>query len=289
MSELKTPATAQEVTLAAIERQRLLKPFSADRPWDEALFCIEIRTLNQIVHEAFYEAGCRLIVAKNNMSAGQWLPFLDNCGLNRFTAAQYMRIARDLADKPRLLQLKAGLTKTEILLQADPDDLDDFEKSGELLGMKEGEILTKSRKELKEIILDKDHRLDQAKKQVKGLQEEIDKLKGDPDRPREAYYDDLHDFRRDVFARLEALQTEALGSGDNRKVIALYNLVNQFKLNTVQRLADIEEQSRLGSLLQGTGHGYDAPYLQRTNLGELAEEEAATICPEQEAEFVSTN
>jgi hypothetical protein len=274
--------TTNEITIQEIHRQYLLRPFSDNRPWDEIAIRTEIQALNQIANVSIYEIGRRLIFAKNNVPEGRWLKFLDECDLNRMTAALYMRVARQLVDKPRLRQLNAGIAKLDILALADPEDLEDFEKSGELLGQDGDGLMAMSREELKDLVRKGQKRMLEAKNQVKSLETEIEKLRGEDGKPDDAYYEDLHATRRKTFGDLEYLVSEALKSGDNAKVIAVYNLLHQLRLNATERMGTLEDESPLGRLLIGTNHGYDAPYLSQFSLKEIGKEEAANFSPDQE-------
>ena len=266
----------EEITRQEIARKHFLKPFSDNRPWDEFSIRTEIQALNQIANVAAYEMGRRLIFAKNNVPEGRWLEFLESCEIPHQTAGQYMRVARLLADKPRLRQLSAGVAKLDILASADEEDLKDFEKSGELLGKDVDELTLMSRAELKALVHKGQKSLQEAKKQVESLVTEIDKLRGNDGEPEDVYYRDLHAARMKTFGDLEFLVSTAQKSGDNAKIIAVYNLLHQLKSNAAYRMGILEEECPLGRLLIGTGHDWDAPYLSQFSLKDIGKEEAAT-------------
>ena len=276
--------SAEEVTVEDINRQVFLAPFSDDRAWDEVLVSTEIRSLVHINMVCVVEIGKRLICAKNNIPHGRWLEFLESVNVPRFAAARYMRAAQKMLEHPKLKQLEAaGVSKLDEILRADDEDLQDFEDSGVFMGKTADQLAAMTRDELKALVRDKQQRLEQSKQQfeqqdqqITDLQEQVSRLKGAPVE-REVFYQDVHESRRNIFGELESYVRHVDESKDVRETIAVFNLVHQLETYCEYLAQQLIRESDIGGLLVDTTAAYDAPYLQTTDLGEIADHEAADL------------
>jgi len=261
----------ESAQLAEVEKQISLKPYTHGRLWNEAQNKLEIQMWNAADERCTFELGCRLIEARNNVEPGQWLAYLKECNIDRYKAALYIRVAKRLGDSPRLKSLKAGVSKVSVILQADEEDLEDFERSGILLGKDEDELASMSRQELKDLVRKKDRRLEQSKEQLGELQADNERLQ-DQGRSKDRFYDDLTDLRRTLFGNLDQFKQTAMG--DIQREIAFYTVTNMISIHCAQMLRTLCEESKIENLLQGTAASYDPVHFEMINLEELAQKES---------------
>ena len=101
-------------------------------------------------------------------------------------------------------------------------------------------------------------------------------LKGAPVEE-EVFFKDLHNTRRNIMGELESYLRHVRESGSPVETIGVYNLINQIKLHGEYLLRQLEQDSPIGGLLMDTAGGYDSLLLQQTDLGEIANGEAAAF------------
>jgi len=273
----RTDGEKYDLQRAEIEKKEFLKPYTHGRPWDKAQCSLEIDRLYVVVKHDIFELGCRLIEAKANIPHGQWLPYLKERKIDRYTAAHIMRVTVRLADKPRLrAELKGGIDKFKIYTNADDSDLEAYELSGTLLGKDKDALNAMSRDEVRDLVLKKDRRLEQAKEQLAELQTQVERLQN-PDCPEEQIYEDLQNLRQHLFNTLEQYKNAAKIGFNNKRSIALYTIYNMISLQAISEMQDLEENSNLGKLLQGTVKGYDPTIFDQVNLQEHSNEQTQEL------------
>jgi len=274
----------ESAQLAEVEKYELLKPFTHGRSWDEAQNKLEIQMWNAADERCTFELGCRLIEARNNVESGQWLAHLKECGISKQKAALYIRVAKRLGDSPRLKSLKAGVSKIDVILQADKEDLEDFERFGILLGKGEDELAGMSRDELKDLVRKKERRLEQSKEQLGDLQEKIERLEG-PKGSKDQIFEDLTKLRRILF--LDIGEFKRAVAGNNAHEIALYNVLHMIQIICAQEMLVLEDESSVSKIiLRGSVRGYDPVALELIDLMELSKEEARKIAEAKPIELV---
>lgn len=100
-----------------------LMPYSDGREWDEQLCIREIGLHLESMVEHAYEAGRRLIWAKNSVGHGKWGEWIrTNLRISGDTAQRYMQVAEFLVRHPALLKpaMTAGMKKLLLLTEV-PD------------------------------------------------------------------------------------------------------------------------------------------------------------------------
>lgn len=278
-------ATAAEVTADEITRQAFLAPFNDNRPWDEVLISTEIKSLVRITDTCIFEAGRRLIFARNNVPQGRWLQFLESCSVSSSTAARYMLYARKALEMPRFKQLEAaGISKLDEILRADDADLQDFEDSGVFLGKTGDELAAMTRDELKALVRKKEkalaeneQRLGEARKQFETQQQEIDRLKGGPI-PQEEFLRDLQLVRGSLMNELSACARHCTQAGyPHTETIAAFLLLDQIKGFCTYLQEGLQQSSPVGSLLQGCTASYNPDALRLNDLAQTAKNEAREL------------
>jgi len=260
---------------AEIEKYELLQPYVHGRPWNDAQNIYSTKMLFGIIGHCSFELGCLLIEAKMNVPHGQWLPRLKECGIDRRTAAFYIHVANRLIDMPRLKSLKIGVSKLNEILKANDEDLDDFERGGDLLGKDEDELAAMSREEIKDLVRKKDRRLEQAKEQLGELQAEIEHLQKPISKETDQFFDELNEMRHVLFHNLERFKKAAMGNMQHE--IGVYTVFNIILFHCTYGIRALEDESDFGRFFPGTVPGYDPLALELLNLQELSDEEARKI------------
>ncbi len=258
-----------EARAREIEKVQLLKPFSDNRPWDETLITAELQALARINEISAIEIGKRLVFARNNVEEGRWGQFLNNSGIHERTAQVYMRIARTLADRPKVLQIASGREKLNIFASLDPADLEDFERSGTLLGKDADELATLTREELKKLARDQKRRLEQAKEQVKELEQ-----KAAPAKTEDEQIAWLAWMQRDTFRNIDAKMKEIK---ELKGLVALYCALNVISLECARRMRELEDNPEFGGLLNMMSRGYSPELARQMSLADYADEAVAEL------------
>ena len=120
------------------------------------------------------EIGNDLIEAKEACEHGQWLPFLRDIGFSSSTAANYMRIAREVGADSRMAQLP--YTKILAVLAAPPEEREELAAAAEDMSAAEIRRLTEERNKAAEAANVESARADQAERVVAELGKRIDSM-----------------------------------------------------------------------------------------------------------------
>jgi len=274
-SQQRAEMEKYELQRAEIEKQELLKPFSDGQTWDEEKIKFELQMLSVLGDKIDFEIGKRFIFAKANIPHGRWIPFVESCGHDRKYAALYMHIARELENRPRLKKLGLGVKKYELLLSMDKEDLDDFERGGDLLGKDDDELGNITREALKKELRKTRKRLGQAKEQLADRQEKIDQLQKPIPKETDQFFDELNEMRHVLFHNLERFKKAAMGNMQHE--IGVYTVFNIILFHCTYGIRALEDESDFGRFFPGTVPGYDPLALELLNLQELSDEEARKI------------
>ena len=107
----------------------------------------EVIQLQQMGNRCLLEIGKRLIAAKEKLSHGDWLPFLERVNISPRFAQRYMRLAREWTNATSLSYL--GMSKALALLALpDPDERDAFIAETHVI---DGEIKTADEMSVREL------------------------------------------------------------------------------------------------------------------------------------------
>ena len=143
------------------------------RTLDEVKAGIRMRMRNMVFNAL--EIGNDLIEAKEACEHGQWLPFLRDVGFSASTAANYMRIAREVGADSRMAQLP--YTKILAVLAAPPEEREELAAAAEDMSAAEIRRLTEERNKAAEAANVETARADQAEREAKEYYDEIAHLK----------------------------------------------------------------------------------------------------------------
>ena len=142
------------------------------RTLEEVKAGIRMRMRNMVFNAL--EIGNDLIEAKDACGHGQWLPFLRDIGFSASTAANYMRIAREVGTDSRMAQLP--YTKILAVLAAPPEEREELAAAAEDMSAAEIRRLTEERNKAAEAANVESARADQAERVAAELGKRIDSM-----------------------------------------------------------------------------------------------------------------
>lgn len=145
---------------------------ASGRTLDEVKAGIRIR-MQGMVNSAL-GIGMDLIEAKEACKHGEWMPFLKEIGLSASTAANYMRIAKEV--KPESAMAALPYTKILALLAAPPEEREELAGAAEDMSAAEIRRLTEERNKAAEAANTETARADQAEADAKRFYDENAKL-----------------------------------------------------------------------------------------------------------------
>lgn len=116
------------------------------------------------------EIGIDLIEMKDACQHGEWMPWLKEIGLSASTAANYMRIAREVSGDSKMAQLP--YTKILALMAAPKEDREALAEAAESMSAAEIRKLTEERNKAAEAANAESQRADQAEKDAKMFNQE---------------------------------------------------------------------------------------------------------------------
>lgn len=138
------------------------------------------------------EIGMDLVEMKEACQHGEWLPWLKEIGLSASTAANYMRIAREVNGDSKMAQLP--YTKILALLSAPAEEREELAAAAEDMSAAEIRRLTEERNRAAEAANTETMRADQAEADAK------------------RYYDEIGTLNKKI-AELEAQKAKAYNEG----------------------------------------------------------------------------
>ena len=140
------------------------------RSMEEITASVRIHMRN-MVNNAL-ELGTDLTEAKEACAHGQWLPWLKSVGISSSTAANYMRIAREVDADSRVAQLP--YTKILALIAAPPEEREELAEMAEDMSAAEIRRLTEERNKAAEAANAETERANKAEKDIEFLRGVID-------------------------------------------------------------------------------------------------------------------
>lgn len=142
------------------------------RTLEEVKAGIRMRMRNMVFNAL--EIGNDLIEAKEACEHGQWLPFLRDIGFSSSTAANYMRIAKEVSVDSRVAQLP--YTKILAVLAAPPEEREELASAAEDMSAAEIKRLTEERNKAAEAANVESARAEQAERFAEELGKRIDSM-----------------------------------------------------------------------------------------------------------------
>ena len=184
---------------------------ASGRTLEEMKAGIRIRMQN-MVNNAL-DIGIDLMEAKDACRHGEWMPFLKEIGLSASTAANYMRIAKEVAADSRMAQLP--YTKILALLAAPPEEREELAAAAEDMSAADIRRLTEERNKAAEAANTESARADQAEREAKEYYDEIASLRTKVQsleaKAEEAYQrgqDDTVNMNRELSEKISLMQVE---------------------------------------------------------------------------------
>ena len=141
---------------------------ASGRTLDEVKAEIRIRMRN-MVNNAL-DIGIELMEAKEACKHGEWMPFLKEIGLSSSTAANYMRIAKEVGADSKMARLP--YTKILALLAAPPEEREELATAAEDMSAAEIRRLTEERNRAAEAANTETARADHAEEDAKRFYDE---------------------------------------------------------------------------------------------------------------------
>lgn len=141
---------------------------ASGRTLEEMKAGIRIRMRNMV--NSALEIGFDLMEAKDACRHGEWMPFLKDIGLSASTAANYMRIAKEVSADSKMATLP--YTKILALLAAPPEEREELAAAAEDMSAAEIRRLTEERNRAAEAANSETVRADQAEKDAKMFNQE---------------------------------------------------------------------------------------------------------------------
>ena len=163
---------------------------ASGRTLEEMKAGIRIRMRNMV--NSALEIGFDLMEAKDACRHGEWMPFLKDIGLSASTAANYMRIAKEVSADSKMATLP--YTKILALLAAPPEEREELAAAAEDMSAAEIRRLTEERNRAAEAANTETMRADQAEADAK------------------RYYDEIGTLNKKI-AELEAQKAKAYNEG----------------------------------------------------------------------------
>lgn len=118
---------------------------------DVETLAFEVMALQMRGAKCLLEIGRRLIVAKDKLSHGDWLPWLDSVNIPERLAQRYMKLAREWSSNPSILS-DLGMSKALALLALPGDVRDEFITEAHVVNGEEKSVVDMSNAELKAAI-----------------------------------------------------------------------------------------------------------------------------------------
>lgn len=139
-----------EITLSQNQKYEALAIYTDGLPWDKKRYIKGAKEALQNHVLSGIEAGKRLIILKEMLPHGEFLPALDEIGIGERSASNYMRVAFHFTGLDDETKGILGITKLYKMLSAPAEDIQRFQTDGEFLSLNKDELIQMSAKELGE-------------------------------------------------------------------------------------------------------------------------------------------
>lgn len=125
--------------------------------------------------------GRRLLAAKEKLSHGEWLPFLEGVNIPERLAQRYMKLAREWSSNPTILS-DLGMSKALALLALPAPQRDEFIAEGHVVNGEEKSVTEMSAKELADAIKarkDAEAQLETVRQQLADAERDAEQNRGE--------------------------------------------------------------------------------------------------------------
>lgn len=222
------------------------------RTLEEVKAGIRMRMRNMVFNAL--EIGNDLIEAKEACEHGQWLPFLRDIGFSSSTAANYMRIAKEVSADSRVAQLP--YTKILAVLAAPPEEREELAAAAEDMSAAEIKRLTEERNKAAEAANVESARAEQAEREAK------------------EYYDEIAHLRTKIQgleAKSEKMKADLLTAENNRVEVEVERIPEDYEIMKA-RLAAAEKNAQ--ELMDAAADAEDRAAAAEAELEEARAESA---------------
>ena len=250
------------------------------RSMEEITASVRIHMRN-MVNNAL-EIGMDLTEAKEACRHGEWIPWLKSVGISASTAANYMRVAREVSADSRMAQLP--YTKILALLNAPPEEREELAEAAEDMSAAEIRRLTEERNRAAEAANAETARADHAEADAKQFSQDNAALRVKMQTLQEKLkeYEKSHDYQckeiknawnafHEEKERSEKLKADLLTAENNRieveKVVEVvpedYEELKRQKQELLDAAAEAEERANDAEAeleaLRASGSGQPEP------------------------------
>jgi len=186
---------ATDITLAQSRKYQALSIFTDGKPWDKNRYIKNLREACETHALSGIEIGKNLIIIKEMLGEGEFVPTLGLAGISKTAAYRYMQIALRFAGFDGETVQQLGVSKLYKMLKAPQSEIDKLEAEGEFLDMSKEDVMEISVRELDDRIketlkkvtddvADKDARLTVLYEENKQMKSEVENLKKEAERAR---------------------------------------------------------------------------------------------------------
>ncbi|MBR2601856.1 MAG: DUF3102 domain-containing protein [Clostridia bacterium] len=184
---------------------------ASGRSLEEIAFSVKLN-MKDMVGKAI-EIGLDLMEAKEACRHGEWLPWLESTGIGKSTAANYMRVAREVGSNSPMAKLP--YSKVLALLALPEEERESVAEVAESMSAAEIRKLTEERNRAAEAANAESARADRAEAEAKdyfdrigSLNVRIQNLKAEAEKAYQRGKDDTVNFHRELQEKIELLTVE---------------------------------------------------------------------------------
>ncbi|MFT0531628.1 hypothetical protein ACMHYJ_02165 [Castellaniella hirudinis] len=164
---------------AEVERMAvILRQFGDGVPFEPYRYEMIIRDHLSRSAEAMLAAGRALIVARESLAHGDWMPFIERIGLEESLARRMMQAAYKFCDDKTVKLVQAAGNKSKLfeLLVLDDDEIQELTDGGTVAGLEIDDIKRKGVRELRAALRDALEEKKASEKLLADKNEKIDAL-----------------------------------------------------------------------------------------------------------------
>ena len=236
----------------------------------------EIRFYKQQAGAAILEIGRRLIEAKEQLSHGEWLPWLEEkVEFSEASAQRFMRLAREYSNPSPVTDL--GVSKALVLLALPASEREDFVAEKHIVNGEEKSAFEMSKRELENAIRERD----EARKNIAGLQELVteseNKVKG-IEKALEVQKDAAEKELREAEAVIEDLRSQLKELQEAPVAVSVERVVDKEAVEAAKKSAIEATEKKLKSQIEKAEKAKAAAEKEKAK----AEQELASIKVDQE-------
>lgn len=248
----------------------------------EEIACSVRTHMKDMVHKAI-DIGLDLMEAKEACRHGEWLPFLEQTGISSSTAANYMRVAREVGGDSPLARLP--YSKVLALLSLPEAEREQVAEAAESMSAAEIRKLTEERNRAAEAANAETARANAAEEAADRYSEENARLKKDKkelEQAKNALIDEVNRAglrERAIQETLDKTRAELLTAENNRVEVEVYKAPDDYE-HVKRELADARQnaQDLINAAADAEKRAADAEAeLEEMRVGQKPEEPPAYV------------